>query len=123
MTMIILYLYPFPAFLDLSLKMYTWNVYNTGYVKEQTEKGCKKEDRSYTHMCYDLILSNAYIDFINIWQHFGLKPYLTANTDKICPQRTPLLNVWCYKTVTKNRYRKHVSNIPSTHERNWERLG
>ena len=65
-------LYLFPAFFDLSLKMYTLNVHNAGYIEEQTEKGCNKEDRSYTHMRYDFILWNVYIDFINIFQNFDL---------------------------------------------------
>ena len=99
----------FPAFLDLSLKMYILNIHEAGYVKEQTEKGRIKEDQSYTHMCYDFILQNMHFDFIDIFWSFGVKPYLTANAHEICPQLPPLLRVWCYKIANEKINIKNVS--------------
>ena len=104
-------LYHFLAFLNLSLNMYTLNVHNTGYIKEQTEKGGNKEDRSYTQMHYGFILRNVCIDFSDIFRNSGFKPYLTANADEICPQLGLLLHVWCYKTANK---KSDIANMSPT---------
>ena len=32
-------------------------------------------------MCYDFILQNLYYDFIDIFQSFGLKPYLAESVE------------------------------------------
>jgi hypothetical protein len=104
-------LYNLSAFLDLSLKMNVLNVHNAGYMKEQPGKGHNKEDRSYTHLCYHFILWNVYSDFVDIFQNFGLNPYLTTNADEICPHHSLLLCVWCYKTANK---KVDIANVSPT---------
>ena len=49
-------------------------------------------------MCHDFILQNLYEDFVDIFQSFGLKPYLSATVNDGRPQLADLLRVWCYKT-------------------------
>jgi len=65
-------LYHFVALIDLSLKMYMPNIHDAGYLKEQTGKGCNKEERSYTHMHYGFILQSVYINFIDIFRNLVL---------------------------------------------------
>ena len=86
-----------PAFIDQALKLYTIHVHNAGYLQELNEKGKKKEDRSYEQLRYDFILRNVYFDYIDILRTYGLKPYPTANLQKLCPELHDILNVMCYK--------------------------
>ncbi len=72
--------------MDLSLRIYTTHLHDVGYIKEKNKKGCNKEDRSYISMRHDFILQNLYYDFVDIFQSFGLKPYLSATVNDGCPQ-------------------------------------
>ena len=49
-------------------------------------------------MHYDFILWNAYYNYVDIFQSFGVKPYPTESVQEACPQLPDLLQVWCYTT-------------------------
>ena len=57
-------------------------MHNAGYFKKN-ENGWNKEDQSYSPMHHDFILCNVYYNFLDIFQNFELKHYLTENAEDI----------------------------------------
>ncbi len=62
-------------------------------------------------MHHDFILHNVNYDFLDIFQSFGLKPYLAKNSDANRLWLAQLLWVWCYKTDSSKTDIENVSSI------------